>query len=41
LEKAGFVLEARLAKTFFKNGEFIDEWIYAVRKNTWQQTPQG
>lgn len=32
LEKAGFVLEARLEKTFFKNGEYIDELIYAARK---------
>lgn len=35
LEKAGFILEARLEKTFFKNGEFVDELIYAVRRNTW------
>lgn len=32
LEKAGFVLEARLEKTFFKNGDYLDELIYAVRK---------
>ena len=32
LEKAGFVLEARLEKTFFKNGEYVDELIYAVRR---------
>lgn len=32
LEKAGFTLEARLEKTFFKNGVFLDELIYAVRK---------
>ena len=32
LEKAGFVLEARLEKTIFKNGEYIDELIYAARK---------
>jgi [ribosomal protein S5]-alanine N-acetyltransferase len=31
-EKAGFVLEARLEKTFFKNGEYMDELIYAVRR---------
>ena len=31
LEKAGFVLEAKLEKTFFKNGAFEDELIYAVR----------
>jgi len=33
LEKAGFRLEARLEKTYFKNGEFTDELIYAKRKD--------
>lgn len=33
LEKAGFVLEARFEKAFFKNGEYIDELIYAFRFN--------
>jgi RimJ/RimL family protein N-acetyltransferase len=32
-EKAGFMLEAKLKKTIFKNGECIDELIYAVRRN--------
>jgi ribosomal-protein-alanine N-acetyltransferase len=32
LEKAGFVLEARLEKTIFKNGEYLDELIYARRR---------
>jgi RimJ/RimL family protein N-acetyltransferase len=32
LEKAGFTLEARLEKTIYKNGEFLDELIYAVRR---------
>ena len=32
LEKAGFTLEARLPKTFFKNDEYIDELIYSVRR---------
>ncbi|MFD3000386.1 GNAT family N-acetyltransferase [Pontibacter toksunensis] len=32
LEKAGFTLEARLSQTFFKNGEYMDELIYAVRR---------
>ena len=32
LEKAGFVLEGRFEKTIFKNGEFLDELVYAVRK---------
>lgn len=32
LQKAGFTLEARIEKNIFKNGEFLDELIYAVRK---------
>lgn len=32
LEKAGFILEARFEKTFFKNGEYLDELIYAIRQ---------
>ncbi len=32
LEKAGFILEAKLEKTIFKNGEYFDELIYAIRK---------
>jgi [ribosomal protein S5]-alanine N-acetyltransferase len=32
LEKAGFVLEARFEKTLYKNGEYLDELIYAIRK---------
>lgn len=32
LEKAGFRLEAKLEKTIFKNGVFLDELIYAVRR---------
>lgn len=33
IEKAGFKLEGRFEKTIFKNNEFLDELIYAVRKN--------
>jgi ribosomal-protein-alanine N-acetyltransferase len=33
LEKAGFVLEAHLIKTLFKNGNYEDELIYAVRRS--------
>jgi len=33
LEKAGFTFEARLKKALFKNGEFLDELIYAKFKN--------
>ena len=32
LEKAGFVLEARFDKTLIKNGELLDELIYAKRR---------
>lgn len=31
LEKAGFILEARFEKTIFKNGEYLDELVYAIR----------
>ncbi len=34
LEKSGFKLEAKFEKTLFKNGEYIDELIYAFRRNT-------
>ena len=33
LEKAGFELEARFEKTIFKNGDYIDELVYAVRRS--------
>jgi RimJ/RimL family protein N-acetyltransferase len=33
LEKAGFKLEASLGKALFKNGEFMDELIYAKLKD--------
>ena len=32
LEKSGFILEARFEKTIYKNGEYIDELVYAIRK---------
>jgi [ribosomal protein S5]-alanine N-acetyltransferase len=32
LEKAGFILEGRFEKTIFKNGEFLDELVFAVRR---------
>ncbi len=32
VEKCGFILEGKYEKTIFKNNEFIDELIYAVRK---------
>ena len=33
LEKTGFTLEARLKKSIFKNGEFIDELVYTKFKD--------
>lgn len=32
IQKAGFTLEGKFEKTIFKNGEFLDELIYALRK---------
>ena len=32
LEKAGFTLEARFTRTLFKNGEYLDELVYAIRR---------
>lgn len=32
LEKTGFKLEARFEKTVYKNGEYLDELVYAIRK---------
>jgi [ribosomal protein S5]-alanine N-acetyltransferase len=32
LEKAGFTLEGKFEKTIFKNGEYEDELIYALRR---------
>ncbi|MCW3071239.1 MAG: family N-acetyltransferase [Bacteroidetes bacterium] len=33
LEKTGFVFEGRFEKTLYKNGEYLDELIYAIRRN--------
>ena len=32
LEKVGFILEGNFEKALYKNGEFLDELIYAVRR---------
>lgn len=32
LEKAGFILEARIKQSIIKNGQLLDELIYAVRR---------
>lgn len=34
LEKTGFRLEARFERSLFKNGEYLDELVYAIRKKT-------
>jgi RimJ/RimL family protein N-acetyltransferase len=33
LEKAGFLLEGKFHKTICKNGEYLDELVYAVRRS--------
>lgn len=35
LEKNGFLLEGRFEKVLFKNNDYLDELIYAVRRKTW------
>lgn len=37
LKKNGFVLEGRLEKVLFKNNEYLDELIYAVRRENWEK----
>lgn len=32
LDKSGFKLEGRFEKTLYKNGEFVDELVYAIRR---------
>jgi ribosomal-protein-alanine N-acetyltransferase len=39
LEKAGFKLEAKFEKTLFKNGEYVDELVYAIRRRSTDKTP--
>jgi [ribosomal protein S5]-alanine N-acetyltransferase len=35
LEKNNFILEGRYEKTLFKNGEYFDELVYAIRRENW------
>lgn len=37
LEKNGFVFEGKFEKTLYKNGQFEDELIYAIRKEQWKK----
>ncbi len=37
LEKNSFVLEGRFDNVLFKNGEYLDELIYAIRRENWKK----
>lgn len=37
LEKNGFVLEGRFDKVLIKNGEMLDELVYAIRREVWER----
>ncbi len=41
LQKNGFTLDAKLERTIYKNDQFEDEHIYAVRKDEWLQRRSG
>lgn len=36
-ERLGFIREARLAEAEFKNGKFIDHYLYRLLKRDWEQ----
>jgi RimJ/RimL family protein N-acetyltransferase len=35
LEKNNFILEGSFEKVILKNGEYLDELVYAIRKENW------
>ena len=37
LEKSGYILEAVIKDGFYKNGQYEDELIYAVRRKEWME----
>jgi [ribosomal protein S5]-alanine N-acetyltransferase len=37
LEKNNFMLEGRFEKTLFKYGEYLDELVYAIRRENWKK----
>ena len=37
LEKNNFILEGRFDRVLLKNGEYLDELIYAVRRENWKK----
>ena len=38
LEKNNFLLEGRYEKVLYKNGEYFDELVYAIRRSNWEKT---
>lgn len=39
LEKLGFRLEAHFRKSYFMDGEWCDDWVYAMLREEWQTAP--
>jgi RimJ/RimL family protein N-acetyltransferase len=37
LERNNFVLEGKFDKVLLKNGELLDELIYAIRRENWRK----
>lgn len=37
LEKNNFIVEGRFEKTLFKNNEYLDELVYAIRRANWKK----
>jgi len=37
LEKCGFIFEAKFERTVYKNGEFLNELIYGLRRDNWNK----
>lgn len=37
LEKVGYTFESRLRKAIFKDGALLDEMVYAMLRNEWEQ----
>ncbi len=38
LEKNNFKLEGRFEKVIYKNGEYLDELVYAIRRTEWEKS---
>ncbi len=41
LEKLGFRREAHFRKSFYMDGEWCDDWVYAMLREEWQQLHTG